>query len=359
MAHQRVSDLLEFVDTKMNLPFFIGVDVHKKTYHVAMLRFDGAIKTWVSPSKPKTLIDTLKALPCTIGDIAYEAGPTGFGLARAIPAASLPVTVVAPSRVPRPAVRGNKTDRLDCIKLAEYASKGLLKPIAIPTEEEEAERSLVRRRHDLADSIRSVKQRIHSHLLFLEVEEPQGLEFWSNRAIAQLEKLALEPAARLTLMSLVRELKFLQAEKSRVQRMIAQIAKKKKHQEVIDCLRSVPGIGQVVATTFRMELFRPERFQRSEEVTSFLGLAPVVRQSGQGKPGGRLIPAGQTRLRSLLVEAAWIWKKKDLQAEARYRKLLARSGLAQKAITALARKLAVILWRLSLEKRHYQLQQTD
>lgn len=48
----------------------------------------------------------------------------------------------------------------------------------------------------------------------------------------------------------------------------------------MNCLQSIPGVGPVVATTFALELFRPERFDRPEEVTSYLGLAPVVRYSG-------------------------------------------------------------------------------
>ncbi|MFU2210658.1 IS110 family transposase [Solidesulfovibrio sp. C21] len=53
---------------------------------------------------------------------------------------------------------GAKTDRLDCVKLADYAAKGMLRPIAVPTEEQEAQRSLERRRHDLADDLCRVKQ---------------------------------------------------------------------------------------------------------------------------------------------------------------------------------------------------------
>jgi transposase len=106
-------------------------------------------------------------------------------------------------------------------------------------------------------------------------------------------------------------------------------------------------VGEIVATTFAAEVFRPGRFRRPEEVASYLGLAPVVRQSGGGKTRAKIRPVGQRRLRSLLIEAAWMWKQRDSGAETFYRRILGRTGLPQKAIVAVARKLAITLWRLS------------
>ena len=109
-----------------------------------------------------------------------------------------------------------------------------------------------------------------------------------------------------------------------------------------------------MANTFALELFRPKRFSRSEQVASYLGLAPIVRQSGESIRGGRISPAGQKRLKSLLGEAAWMWKAKDPGANAIYGKLLSRTGVSQKAIIGLAHKMAVILWRLIMEQRPYR-----
>jgi transposase len=103
-----------------------------------------------------------------------------------------------------------------------------------------------------------------------------------------------------------------------------------------------------------LEIFRPDRFNRPEQVTSYIGLAPVVRHSGNKTPSGRLVPVGQARLRSLLIEAAWMWKTKDPHAQAIYTRLLGKTGIAQKAITAVARRLAIILWRLCIEQRIYR-----
>jgi transposase len=118
-------------------------------------------------------------------------------------------------------------------------------------------------------------------------------------------------------------------------------------------LQTVPGVGPRVALTFLAEVFRPERFTFAGEVTSYLGLAPMVHHSGEKTPPGRLRPVGQHRLRSLLIEAAWMWKTRDPGAQAIYSRLLARNGVPQKAIVAVARRLAIILWHIALEQRPY------
>ena len=75
----------------------------------------------------------LDQMRIAIKRIVYEAGPTGYALARSLQKASLPVWVIAPSKTPRQSARDSKTDRLDCKTLAKYTAKGLLRPIAIPT----------------------------------------------------------------------------------------------------------------------------------------------------------------------------------------------------------------------------------
>lgn len=339
MAKSNLTSLNNFVEKFSGHEFWVGADVHKRSYHIAIYRVDGKVRPFVCPASPLRLLRKLQSLNGTIAGLAYEAGPTGFSLARMIQAAGIRVIVAAPSRIPRPVLCGAKTDRLDCIKLAEYAAKGMIKSIVIPTEREEAKRSLIRRRHLLVDSIRKCKQRIKGKLLFLGLQEPQEVRNWTQNAPEVLLALPMDDVARLALESFLREFAFLQEEGIK---------------KTMTCLKSVPGVGMVVASTFCMELFRPERFNRAEEVTSYLGLAPMVYHSGENNPSGRLKPVGQRRLRSLLIEAAWMWRSRDKYAQKIYNRLLGKSGIPQKAITALARKLAVILWRLSVEKRTYR-----
>jgi transposase len=347
MARTSISKIQAFVESAGKSGVDVGVDVHKRTYSVAIRRVDGHSLTWTGAAEPEALIQKLTELGTPIKSVAYESGPTGFGLARAAQRAGLRCIVAAPSKIMRPVSAGSKTDRLDCLKLAGLAAKGMLKSIAIPTEDEEAERSLIRRRFQIVDGIRAIKQRIKSHLLFFGIPEPPGLVNWSNAAVERLSLAPLQPAAKLALDSQIRELRSLQAELAHVAADLKALMEGK-HKIVLERLQSVPGVGITVATTFLLEVFRPERFHSKREVAAYLGLAPTVRHSGERSPKGRLVPVGQKRLRSLLVEAAWIWKAKVPKIGELYGKLLARTGIPQKAISAVARRLAVRLWRLSL-----------
>ena len=354
MARFSLSALQSFVATHQSEPFWIGVDVHKRSYHLAFRRADAKTFTVVAPASPEKFLELCGRLDIVIAGVVYEAGPTGFSLARVVEAEGVSVIVAAPSKIPRSISSGAKTDRLDCLKLAHFAAKGLIRPIAIPTAQEEAHRALSRRRHQLVDSIRRCKQRIKGFLLYHGFKETESIQNWRADYPEQIAELPLEVAGRLTIESHLRELNFLQDELSSVTHQLDQMNLKPSHRAVIRSLTSVPGVGKVVATTFHTELFRPERFDRGEEIASYLGLAPSVRQSGERTLRGYLVPVGQTRLRSLLIEAAWIWRAKDAYAHDLYNKLLSKTGIPQKAIAALARRLAIILWRLSIEQRAYR-----
>ena len=354
MAKLSLSRLAAFVLGFEATVFRVGIDVHKKSYSLALVREDGANFTWTGPSKAETLLEPVKRFGLRISAVAYEAGPTGFSLARKLKRAGLRVIVVAPSRVPRPVRAGAKCDRLDCIKLAEYAGHRMAQAIAVPTEAEEAARSLLRRRHALADGRRRCKQRIKAHLLYLGVEAPEGLDRWSQASVAALGGLSLRPSARLTLESLMRELAFHNEELRRVEDQLVELMSSGSHGKPLGLLRTVPGVGFLTAATYLLELFRPERFTNARQVASYLGLAPMVRHSGDRKPRGKIVPVGQSRLRSLLIEAAWVWKTRDDYAGQLYKRFLSRMGIAQKAIVAVARRLAIILWRLCIEQRAYR-----
>lgn len=353
MKKGKVSNLEQFFVESFGRKVWIGVDVHKRSYSVAVCRDDGVMVSWKTAADNDALVRQLTVHGMEIKALVYESGPTGFGLARTCREAGIPAIVAAPSRIIRPVSPTAKTDNLDCRKLAELAAKDMVRSIAVPSEEEEALRALERRRHQLADSQRKVKQRIKGFLLFHGIEEPEGLERWTIPAVQALAQLPLNEMLRDALDDYLEELRHVRQRILALERKLSAHTAAL-HQRRLACLQSVPGVGRIVACSFLSELFRPERFQRGEEVAAYLGLAPFVRHSGEKSPAGRLRPTGHTRLRSLLVEAAWVWKGRDNGVQAYYARMLCNTGLAQKAITAVARKLAIILWRLACEVRAYR-----
>lgn len=328
---------------------WVGVDVHKRQYSVAVYSESGGLHHFVTPADNFRLLEQLKSRQVHIEALVYEAGLTGFGLYRACQAAGISAMVVSANRIPRPATQSAKTDKIDCIALAKYASMGLLRGIAVPSEEQEAARSIIRRRHAVSRELGRTKVSIKSFLTCHGLVEPAGLKSWSAKSLEELESMPMLADLRVTLDSLLRQLRRFEEEKALLEKTVKSTLPPKD-----DVLQSVPGVGPITSATFRAELFSPDRFERSEKLTSFIGLAPVVSQSGEGKGKSRLVPCGQGTLRSMLVEAAWVLRGKEKWACEFYDGVLRRCGLFQKAILALARKLAVILWRLWRENRPYR-----
>ncbi len=97
---------------------YIGIEAHKESFHVALWLNDAPAIDFVMPPDSTKLIDILNKLRPALRLVVYEAGPTGYSLARALQDAALPVSVVAPSETPRQSAPDSKTDRLDTRKLA-------------------------------------------------------------------------------------------------------------------------------------------------------------------------------------------------------------------------------------------------
>lgn len=332
---------------------YVGVDVHKRTYHVAIWSdHRGLLAYWNQPAKAELLVEKLAPYRERLVRVVYEAGPTGYGLVRALRGARIKADVIAPGKVPRPAVAGNKSDRVDCRKLAEEAPK--LEAICVPDEEEEADRQVVRLRWRMVEKCRAVKQQIKGFLLQHGVAEPAGLSNWGKRGVAELRGLALRGELSFALNVLLDELEHTQGQVERVTEKLRELEGSERHRADVAVLESAPGVGLITAMTFKTELVSPERFEDPREVSAIQGLAPWVEESGESRWEGPLLKGGNRYLRTVLVEAAWRWVKHDPAAAKKYRKLLSNTGNSNKAIVGMARKLGIILWRMLTRGEKYR-----
>lgn len=322
---------------------YVGLDVHKKSIHVAVWKNDALAAARVASADYNALAAQLESLRPALRKIAYEAGPAGFVLARFLQDRKFNTMVCAPSKTPQIAADETKCDRLDARKLAEYAAKDLLSPVAIPTEREERERAVVRHRDHVVKNICRVKAQIKSALSFHQCGE---LDSWSMGERQRLLESTLPDELRFELESLFRELSFFEDEKRKVDGKLKEILARRRHAKTVGNLESHPGVGKVASACFVLELFRPTRFRDGDAVARHVGLAPRVRQSGETCRGGPLLRSGQSKLRSLLIEAAWRWRACDERAEQVYRRLMSNTGNMKKAIVGLARRLAIRLWTM-------------
>ncbi len=288
---RKVSRLESFVKGFESGDWWIGIDAHKRSYAIALLRGDAQIHTWNSPADPQGFIAQLTRLGIRPSGVAQEAGPTGFDLARALTRAGIRAIVAAPSRIPRPVLARAKSDRLDCRRLANYAARGMLTGIAVPSEEEEAFRALVRRRQAVTDQIRRCKQRLKSLFLCHDLPAVPEMTSWSTATLDQVAQWPLPEELRAVCDSLLEELTAHTTNQRRIDQRLADCLSSHPIWDAqVKALCTVPGVGPRVAQTFLTEVFRPERFHSAGEVTSYLGLAPMVHHSGESTPRGRIRP---------------------------------------------------------------------
>jgi transposase len=324
---------------------FVGLDVHKKSYHAAV-RVNGVeVRTAVLTPMAEGVLAFLEPYRAARLQVVYEAGPTGFGLVRALREAGVEADVIAPSKTPQTPGQANKTDRLDCRRLALYAEKGMLRTIAVPTVREEADRQLIRLRDQVVDARRRVKQQIKSFLLQHGLAEPRGLKDWSKESVLALETMTLEATLRFCLDQALLTLAHLEEELGRVNHAIENLSQEPRHAHAVARLKQPNVVGVLTAMQYRLEMFQAGRFANERQVAAYLGLAPRVSQSGDRQHTGPLLKAGRGRLRAMLIEAAWRWIRGDEAARQVYRRLLRNTGHPNKAITGVARRLAIRLWR--------------
>lgn len=333
---------------------WVGVDVHKINFAVAILDEDGQRLEFSYPAEPKKLLFQLLKMGMTIKALAHESGPTGYGLAWACQEMGVPVLVAAPSRIPRPVSKTGKTDRLDSMKLAEFLARGMLKGIAVPSREEFALREMERVRQRLVKQRREIRQAIRAFLLRNGLEEPLSVGSWGGAALQALQTMLLPEYLRVCLDGYLEEHANILALLGRITKLLEMAAVEQGHGQRIKNLRTIPGVGVTISHTFTSEIFRPERFKRAEDICAYVGLAPITSHSGSGKEKAWLRPVGQRYLRSILVESAWRLVAAESSYRDYYNRIRNKTGVSQKAIAAVARKLLILIWRIAIEERPYK-----
>ena len=324
---------------------FVGLDVHKKTVHAALMVNGLIVKTWSMPYEPALIAASLEPWRPALCGVVYEAGPTGFSLARHLIALGYAVTVAAPSKIPRPSGPQAKSDRLDCRRLADFFAKGQLTGVAIPTETQEADRQVMRARGQCLRKVKRAKQQIKSFLLQHGIVEPDGLAHWSNASLRALRDLKLNAQLRFCLDRLLEELAYLRDELKAFEDHLGQLARTARLRKSIRALDAHPGVGPLTAMAFAVEVYSPKRFTQGKGIAGYTGLAPKVSQSGPTRREGPLMKTGRGELRALLVEASWRWVTKDTHGRQLFAHLVCNTGSKQKAIVGVARHLSIELWK--------------
>jgi transposase len=308
-------------------------------------------------------LDALKGKWALPGDcevwLLYEAGQDGFWIARALRARGLRVVVVDPASIPvsRQARRA-KTDRLDALKLLDNLLAWLRgerqesRMVSIPSEQAEAQRQLARDRGELQKEIGQHRDRIRKLLRLVGCwEELQGdvdkrlrageLQCWDGQALAEpLRQRLQRECERLELVR--RQLADLE------RNLLGQLPQPL--QERIAQLAQLKGVGWIGAMRLVLELYW-RNFHNRRQVGACLGLVSQPYDSGASRVDQGISKQGNRKVRSLIIEMAWMWlRHQPGSAISQWFAARTAGNPANKrgkriAIVAVARRLAVALWR--------------
>lgn len=297
----------------MNEGSWVGLDVHARSVVAAVLDVgSGELRAMRVPPGSEETVAWLQTLPGPVR-LAYEAGPTGYGLARACAQAGIACTVAAPSRIRRAAADKVKTDRRDAELLARLLRMGELVAVRVPEPHEEAARDLVRAREDARGDLMRARHRLSKLLL------RHGLVYdataWTVAHDRWLRQQRFD-SAPLALAFDECYGTVLQAKTRRdsLDHAIAELAARPPFADVAGRLCCLRGVSTLTALGLTVELGDWTRF-RPQSLGPFLGLTPSEDSSGQKRRLGAITKTGNSHARRLLVEAAW-HQRRALRASA-------------------------------------------
>ena len=332
---------------------FAGLDVSVNETSVCIVDDTGRLVREVkAASEPEALLAALTNSGYHFKRIGLEAGPLSQWLFSALAEAGLPVICVE-TRHMRAVLQAqiNKTDRNDARGIAQMMRAGLYRPVHVKTLRSQKLRMLLTHRKLLQGKAIAIENDLRGTLrnFGLKVGTVGKLRFETRikELVANLPDLAVLIEPLLVVRRVLRE------QLAILHRRLLAIVR---DDEVCRRLMTVPGVGSVVALTYRATVDVPARFRNSKAVGAVFGLTPSKYQSGEINRTGAISKCGDEMMRVMLYEAAqsmltrttkWSWLKAWAMKIARHRGM-------KKAIVALARRLAVIMHRIWVDGTEFQ-----
>jgi transposase len=323
----------------------LGIDVHQEFY-VVVAQEGGANPRPAQRFKKEAFLSWAARLKQKSGakiHAVYEACGFGFGLERALTGLGIECYVVCPQKLDERNQRV-KTDGRDakalCLKLDRYVegNPAALALVRVPTEEEEQLRALHRQREQLVKARKQLEAQGRSLMVNHGLEPVKS--WWKRRTFAALAV----PEWMKKLLGHTQPILLALEEKIRALTVQLQAAANPGQPR---------GLGAMTSVVIDREIGNWDRFKNRRQVGSYTGLCPGEYSSGKSRFQSCVTKHGNPRLRAALVELAWrlVRFQPEYRPVVKWRRVLAKGAPAtgaarKKAIVAVARQLAVDLWRI-------------
>jgi transposase len=322
----------------------LGIDMHQEFYVVVMQEGGSNPKPPQRFGKEAFLhwAAKLKRQGSEVHAV-YEACGFGFGLQRQLSALGIDCQVVCPQKLDE-ANKRVKTDGLDakalCLRLDRFVqgNRDALALVRVPSEEEEQSRALHRQREQLVKARKQLEAQGRSLMVNHGIEPVKN--WWKPRMFAALQV----PAWMKELLSNTQPI--LAALQEKISALTLQL-------QSAAALGQPRGLGAMSSVIIDREIGNWHRFNNRRQIASYTGLCPGEYSSGHTRLQSCVTKHGNPRLRAALVELAWrlVRFQPNYKPILKWKEILQRGALAtgaarKKAIVAVARQLAVDLWRI-------------
>jgi transposase len=282
----------------------VGLDVHASQTHAAILDMStGELRGVKLRMAPGQVVEFLATLPGPVRAV-YEAGPTGFGLARVASDRGIDVRVVAAGKVPRASGDRIKTDKRDAERLARLLAAGELRYAFVPSIADEQFRDVIRAIEDCRGDLMRARHRLSKMLLRRDIRWTGPGSTWTQKHMIWLRSLRFDDlCSQATFIDYLSGVEMLVARRAALIAALEQVIPDSRHAPTIARLRCFRGIDTLSAAGLCAEVGDWQRF-RPKQLSGFLGIVPTEHTSDTKRRQGSITKAGSVHARRLLVEAA-------------------------------------------------------
>ena len=289
---------------------WVGLDVHARSTHAAAIdALTGELSRVRFGAGVAEPVAWLRELPGPVR-ACYEAGPTGFGLYRALVEAGISAEVIAPGKTPRGPSDRVKTDRKDAELLARQLLAGSLTAVVVPSSEVEAAREMTRAHDACRQELMRVRHRVSKMLLRHGLVYPKSHTWTAEHRRWLSEQRFAETPSDVVFADLLAAVDGISARKSAIALTLSELATDERWWPTVARLRAFRGVDTLAALSIHLELGGDwKRFQRPTALASWLGLTPTLNQSGESSRQGAITKTGSILARRLLVQSAWHYSR--------------------------------------------------